>query len=583
MTLLAGWIETTITDKDAERLLQSYVTQSPDYTKKDVTIESSGFYALAANQQKIHVEQEVILVNAGNTALTLSVDKIIGGYRQKGDAFLEANPPEQALVIIDPKQKKLLLATDTIGLTNLYYALTKKGLVFGTSADSVIAHPEVKSDISAQSVYDYIYFHHCPSPNTIYQQVKKLEGGQVLVYQDGKIQTKHYWVPEFKETMPCSAEEMGKELQQKLIDSVARLSEGEDNTGAFLSGGLDSSSVAGALAKVYPNKAKTFSMGFPVEGYDEIEYANIAVKRFNTRQHEYYLTPEDTVKAIPDIAAYYDEPFGNSSALAAYYCAKVAKDNGISVILGGDGGDEIFAGNERYAQQLVFDYYKQVPSLVKHSMEGVLNHLPGLMAKQKLFFKAKRYIDQAKIPLPDRLQDYNFLHRHIGAEIFHTDFLQQLDTERPIELLREAYHRPEQASHVNRMLYMDWKTTLHDNDLVKVNKMCEMAGVTVRYPLLTQEIIELSCKIPSVEKLQAKKLRKFYKQAMADFLPEKIINKDLIEKIQHASQKTDIKSLLLKIDAIQAAQKGIQANANLRLTLETMMMQIGRGRESINK
>lgn len=525
MTLLAGWVETALIGKDAKHLLQSYIAQSTDYNKQDVAIECTGFYALAANQQKISIEQGIVLINAGNTSLTQSTDKLIASYQQKGAVFLESTPIEQAIIIIDPGQKTLLLATDSIGLTNLYYASTTRGLVFGTSADSVIAHPEVKSDISAQSVYDYVYFHHCPSPHTIYQQVKKLEGGQVLVYNEGKIQIKHYWLPEFQESMPRSAAEMGKELQQKLIDSVARLSEGEKTTGAFLSGGLDSSSVAGALAQVYPNKAKTFSMGFPVEGYDEIEFANIAVKRFNTRQHEYYLTPEDTVKAIPDIAAYYDEPFGNSSALAAYYCAKVAKDNGISVILGGDGGDELFAGNERYAQQLVFDFYKKVPGLVSHGMEGILNHLPDFLARQKLFFKAKRYIDQAKTPLPDRLQDYNFLHRHEGGEIFQNNFLKQIDSERPLNILRESYHRPEQASTLNRMLYMDWKTTLHDNDLVKVNKMCEMAGVTVRYPLLTQEIVELSCNIPSTDKLQAKELRKFYKQAMTDFLPDEIINK----------------------------------------------------------
>jgi len=525
MTLVAGWVETTITGKDAERLLQLDVAQSPNYIKRDVVVESSNFYTIAASQKKIKVEHDIVLVNAGNTSLNLSAEKIIADYRKKGDEFLESNPIEQALIIIEPQQKKLLLATDPIGLTNLYYALTNKGLVFGTSADNLIAHPEVKSDISAQSVYDYVYFHHCPSPHTIYQQVRKLEGGQLLIYQDGKIEIKNYWLPEFKETMPATSEEMGARLKQKLVDSVARLSVGEENTGAFLSGGLDSSSVAGALAQVYPDKAKTFSMGFPVEGYDEIEYANIAVKRFNTRQHEYYLTPEDTVKAIPDIAAYYDEPFGNSSALAAYYCAKVAKENGITVMLGGDGGDELFAGNERYAQQLVFDYYKQVPSFISKSMEGVLNHLPSLIAKQKLFFKAQRYIDQAKTPLPDRLQDYNFLHRHLGAEIFQVEFLQQIDSEKPLDLLRESYHRPQQASTVNRMLYMDWKTTLHDNDLVKVNKMCEMAGVTVRYPLLTQEIVELSCEIPSAAKLQTNELRKFYKQAMVGFLPEEILNK----------------------------------------------------------
>ncbi len=525
MTLIVGWVDTIIKAKDAERLLKSHISNAPRFTIKDVMVESSAFYALAANQQKIHNVQGTLLVNAGNTELTMSADEIISNYQQEGNIFLESNPVEQALVIIDSSQKKLILATDPIGLTQLYYALTDNGLVFGKTADSVIAHPEVKPDISAQSVYDYVYFHHCPSPNTIYQQVKKLEGGQVLVYQDGKIQLKHYWTPKFQETMPSSTTELGKELQQKLIDSVARLSVGENETGAFLSGGLDSSSVAGALSKVYPDKAKTFSMGFPVEGYDEIEFANIAVDYFKTRQTEYYLTPEDTVKAIPDIAAYYDEPFGNSSALAAYYCAKVAKDNGISVMLGGDGGDEIFAGNERYAQQLVFDYYQQVPSIIGNSMEGILNHLPALLAKQKLFFKATRYIEQAKIPLPDRLQDYNFLHRHVGSEIFQTDFLRQINAEQPLDLLREMYHRPEQASTLNRMLYMDWKTTLHDNDLVKVNKMCEMAGVTVRYPLLSQEIVDLSCKIPSSDKLQAKQLRKFYKQAMADFLPEKIINK----------------------------------------------------------
>jgi len=525
MTLLAGWVDTVIKAKDAERLLKSHISNVPSFTTKDVTVESSAFYALAANQQKIHNVQGTLLVNSGNTELITSAEEIIGNYQQKGITFLESNSVEQALVIIDSDQKKLILATDPIGLTQLYYAQTDKGLVFGATADSVIAHPEVKSDISAQSVYDYVYFHHCPSPCTIYQQVKKLEGGQTLVYQNGIVQIKHYWMPKFKETIPSSTVEMGKELQQKLIDSVARLSVGENETGAFLSGGLDSSSVAGALSKVYPNKAKTFSMGFPVDGYDEIEFANIAADHFKTRQTEYYLTPEDTVKAIPDIAAYYDEPFGNSSALAAYYCAKVAKDNGISVILGGDGGDEIFAGNERYAQQLIFDYYQQVPSIISKSMEGVLNHLPALLAKQKLFFKTKRYIEQAKIPLPDRLQDYNFLHRHAGSEIFQADFLQQINIEQPLDLLRETYHRPEQASTLNRMLYMDWKATLHDNDLVKVNKMCEMAGVTVRYPLLSQEIIDLSCEIPSSDKLQAKQLRKFYKQAMAGFLPEKIINK----------------------------------------------------------
>jgi len=161
MTLLAGWVETTITGKDAELVLQKHIDQSLNYTKNDVRVESSTFYVLAINPKKIKSEQQVILVNAGNTSLTDSAN-IIENYQKNGDVFLEKSPVEQAIVIIDPDQKKLLLATDPIGLTNLYYALTNNGLVFGTSADSVIAHPEVKADISAQSVYDYVYFHHVP-------------------------------------------------------------------------------------------------------------------------------------------------------------------------------------------------------------------------------------------------------------------------------------------------------------------------------------------------------------------------------------------------------------------------------------
>jgi asparagine synthase (glutamine-hydrolysing) len=417
------------------------------------------------------------------------------------------------------------LASDPIGLCNIYYAETKHGLVFGSSADYVIRHPDVSDQISAQSVYDYVYFHHCPSPNTIYQQVKKLEGGQRLIYEEGKIKLVRYWNPTFQEHLAGGLYQASEELLQLLIDSVKASVDGVDNTGAFLSGGLDSSSVAGALAKVFPGKAKTFSMGFPVEGYNEIEYANIAVKHFNTRQHEYYVTPEDTVNAVPLIAAYYDEPFGNSSALAAYYCAKLAKDNGVNRLLAGDGGDEIFAGNERYAKQMLFEHYHRLPGFATAAIEAGLNYLPASLANLKIPFKAKRYIDQANTQMPDRLQDYNFLHRHDVNDVFNQNFLDQIDVNEPLQLLRDSYQRPENASTLNRMLFMDWKTTLHDNDLVKVNRMCEMVGVDVCYPLLDQRIVDLSCRIPSDIKLKGQKLRWFYKQAMADFLPDQIINK----------------------------------------------------------
>jgi asparagine synthase (glutamine-hydrolysing) len=352
-----------------------------------------------------------------------------------------------------------------------------------------------------------------------------LEGGQLLTYQDGKIALQYYWMPVFSEQGAYSLEQSGQALRNEILEAVRQSAADSNVTGAFLSGGLDSSSVAGALSKVYPEQAKTFTMGFPVEGYDEIEYARIAVERFKTQPHEYYVTPDDTVAAVPKIAAYYDEPFGNSSALAAYYCAKLAKDNGIQVMLAGDGGDELYAGNERYAKQLLFNRYYRIPGFARTLLRAGLYNTPDVLLKNKILFKAKRYVEQAEVPLPDRLQDYNFMNRHPAQEIFTGDFLTGIDIDRPIQSLRDCYHRPENASALNRMLYMDWKTTLHDNDLVKVNRMCEMIGVEVRYPLLSNAIVDLSCRIPSSEKLKGQQLRWFYKQAMRDFLPEAIINK----------------------------------------------------------
>ncbi|OQW79234.1 MAG: asparagine synthase [Proteobacteria bacterium ST_bin11] len=519
MTKFAGWMGSSLQKEESVALLGEMTAADSTFS-----VRHGESYALSTSASDITQLNGAVLLIPQSGSRKGGSHSLLEVYLNRGVDFLVGLPEADTLVLIDTDRQRLILATDPIGLSNIYYAEIAGGLIFGSSADFIVRHPQVSNSISPQAVFDYIYLNHCPSPSTIYRQVKKLEGGQCLVYENGRVRLNHYWLPVFHE-QACDLQNAGRELQQELIDAVRSMADNEDNTGAFLSGGLDSSSVAGALAKVFPDKAKTFSMGFDADGYDEIAYANIAVQHFNTRQHQYYVTPEDTVNAVPAIAAYYDEPFGNASALAAYYCAKLAKDRGVNRLLAGDGGDEIFAGNERYAKQMLFENYHRLPKFLSAGLEATLNALPDLIAKQKLPFKAKRYIEQANAAMPDRLQDYNFLHRHAAADIFKADFLAQIDTDAPLRQFREDYWRPESASTLNRMLYLDWKNTLHDNDLVKVNRMCEMAGVEVCYPLLDRRILDLSCRIPSNDKLRGQKLRWFYKQAMTDFLPERIINK----------------------------------------------------------
>jgi asparagine synthase (glutamine-hydrolysing) len=463
----------------------------------------------------------VRLAAAGGHAAALAE-----AWRRRGEHLWRDLAGSFALAVLDPAQGAVFLALDRIGQSHLFYAPYPGGLVFGSNADAVVRHPAVSDAIDPQAVYDYVYCHHCPSPGSIYRQVRKLEGGQYLLFRAGQERLERYWLPEFREDPGCPVETLEEQLRADIFGAVARLDDGaERRVGAFLSGGLDSSTVAGALARVRPEQAHTFTIGFAVEGYDEMAYARIAAEHFRTKAHEFYLSPDDAVAAIPMIAAAYDEPFGNSSALPTYFCARLAKDSGMDLLLGGDGGDELFGGNERYARQLLFEPYGALPGVLRGGLAAGLKSLPGSLAGRFPFSKALRYVEQAQVPLPDRLQDYNFLHRTAPAEVFAQDFLASVDPGAPLAAQRECYRRVGDASALNRMLYLDWKITLHDNDLVKVNKMCELAGMPVAYPMLDDEVVALSCRVPSAAKVRRGQLRWFYKKAMADVLPEAILKK----------------------------------------------------------
>jgi asparagine synthase (glutamine-hydrolysing) len=290
---------------------------------------------------------------------------------------------------------------------------------------------------------------------------------------------------------------------------------------AFLSGGLDSSTVSGLLS-VHQPFARTFSIGFDAKGYDETEYALITAKHFNTTHHVHYLQPEEIVDNFVNVATHFDEPFGNSSAMAAYICASVARQHGVSVMLAGDGGDEIFAGNERYAKQKVFELFGALPKPLQSLLDSVTHSPLGALP---LMRKARSYVDQAKIPLPDRLDTYNFLNRFAPEQIFCDTFLAQVDTQAPVQAKRQRYQQSRATDPVDKMMYLDWKFTLADNDLVKVTSMCHKAGITVRYPLFEKEVVDFSCTVPADIKLPGNKLRDFYKNSFKGFLANETLNK----------------------------------------------------------
>ena len=442
-------------------------------------------------------------------------------YPTLGAAALGKLSGQFTLAILDPAHRTALLAIDRIGLEQFYYAPQAEGLLFATVPAALVRAGGFDTSIDLQAIYDYLYCHMIPSPRTIYRGLRKLPASHFLEWRDGALRVEPYWLPHFMEA-PIDVAATGHEMLEIIETLIQR--EATDipaaHLGAFLSGGLDSSTVAGMLARV-TKPTHTYSIGFAVPGYDEMDYARTAVRHFQTTPHEYYVTPDDVVECLPRIAAATAEPFGNSSLLPAYCCARFAREQGMTRLLGGDGGDELFAGNERYATQGIFELFGRLPAALQTLIGAAVSPLANI----PLARKAHSYVKQARVPLPDRMDSYAFLVRHDPAEIFNPDFLAQVRVEEPLELKRAAFFAPKEASTLNRMLYLDWHFTLHDNDLVKINTACRLAGVEIAYPLLDDALVEFSCRIPTAQKLRGMKLRWFYKEAVQDFLPKTIINK----------------------------------------------------------
>lgn len=449
---------------------------------------------------------------------------LAAAVRASPDAWPRLLGGHFAAAVLDTEAGTAELANDRIGVRGLYYGVSGGGdLVFGTRVAPLLAFPGIDGGLSEQGLYQYVYFHMVPSPGTIYRGLRKLEPAQRIRCVNGVLEHETYWRPQFIETTEAPLPDLNRRLHGLLDASVGAAAEDAPRLGAYLSGGLDSSTVSGKLRDAQ-GSAHTFSIGFDAEGYDETPYARATAAHFGTEQHEYFVTPEDVVSGVQSIAAAYDEPFGNSSALPAYFCARLAREQGVDVLLGGDGGDEIFAGNERYRTQEVFERYLRVPPPVRGLLEVPFRVMPGLR-RAPLLRKADSYIRQAKTPLPDRLQSYNFLHRMRPEEVFSPDLLAQVDPAQPLALQRRRYHEPQDASRVNRMLYLDWKFTLADNDLPKVTRTAELAGVEVRYPMLSDALVDFACQVPTGLKLKGDRLRWFYRQAMEGYLPERVLTK----------------------------------------------------------
>jgi asparagine synthase (glutamine-hydrolysing) len=445
-------------------------------------------------------------------------ERLLDAFDTHGAAALEHVRGSFALAVVDPARRYALLAVDRMGIEAMAYAVVERDVVFASRADWVAGVLGRASEVDPQAVFDYLFFHMVPAPQTIYRGVRKLLPGQFAEYRDGALRLDFYWRMHYVDRPTMSEVELTRQFRALLPGAVARQLDGR-KAGTFLSGGTDSSTVTGILSTLQKEPVDAYSIGFQAEGFDEMAYARLAAQRYAVKHHSYYVTPADVVAAVPRVAAAYDEPFGNASAVAVYHCALQARRQGTQIMLAGDGGDELFGGNARYAKQKIFEAYGTIPAALRsHLLEPLARRAPGMR-------KVRSYIEQATVPLPDRLESYNFLFRADLASMLAPEFQAAVRPDHPFSQMREVYERTDSRSPINRMMHLDLKQTLADNDLRKVNVMCRLAGVDVRYPMLDDDLVAFSGLVPPSGKVRGLQLRHFFKQALKDFLPAEILIK----------------------------------------------------------
>ncbi len=539
MSGLCGWVGYSATDADNRQLIEKMAVPIVRFDGGEALTltKSMAAMAIAADDRHMYSYQNDGVVAAlwGQVRYQgkppRDFDRIGGiakvladGCQSKGGNIFTDLEGEFTFCMLNEDTGAAVLAVDRMCTRSLSYQVSGEALIFSTSADAIIQHPLANSEISSQSLFNYIYFHMVPSPGSIYKDQRRLLPGQYLIFKKGEVKSDFYWKVAFDNIEKRPFNELKFELRGLLRSSV-REATGGQAVGAFLSGGTDSSTIAGVLGEVTGQPARTYSIGFEAEGYDEMKYARIAAKHFSTQHNEYYVTPDDVVAAIPQIAAIFDQPFGNASAIPAFYCARMAKTDGLTRILGGDGGDELFGGNERYAKQHLFTYYKHLPLVLrKRLIEPIAFGIAG-SERLALVRKARSYIEQALTPMPARMENYNLLRRYGYEAVFTEDFLATVDIARPSELLDEVYYQAQTESMINNMLAFDFKMTLADNDLPKVVKACELAGINVGFPLISNELVEFSTRLEPQLKLKGTKLRYFFKESLRGFLPDEILAK----------------------------------------------------------
>lgn len=457
----------------------------------------------------------------GHTFKTHSdTEAIVHAYEEYGPGCLTDLRGMFAFAIWDDKARSLFVARDRVGKKPLYYTTTRKGtFVFGSELKSILEHPDVNRELDPKALDAYFTLGYVPDPLSIFRDVHKLPPGHYLTLKDGQINVTQYWDFQFREVAPRSEEDYLEELRALLDESVRLRLISDVPLGAFLSGGIDSSTVVGLMARNMDQPVKTFSIGFHEDSYNELEFARITAKKFGTDHHEFFVTP-DICSVVDELVWHFDEPFADSSAIPTYMVSKLARDH-VTVILSGDGGDELFAGYTRYVIERKRGGFERLPrSLREGVMRPLSEHLPHAAWGRNFLHNVSlspiaRYLDSVSV--------FTTLNR---KELYTADFSRSVGTGGYVNgVFQELAARVTTGEAVDKLLYIDSRTYLPGDILTKVDRMSMAVSLEARAPLLDHKLIDFVTGIPASLKLSGLETKYLLKQSVKDIVPGEILNR----------------------------------------------------------
>jgi asparagine synthase (glutamine-hydrolysing) len=441
-------------------------------------------------------------------------------YEEFGDALVEHLNGMFALALWDSRRRRLLLARDRFGEKPLFWCVFDNTLLFASEPKVLLAHPAVRTSLNLQALRQYLSFDYVPAPLTIYQDINKLPAAHTLTLENGEIKTQCYWSLSYKTRQPPPTEiEAAEELQALLAESV-RLRLGSDvPLGVLLSGGVDSSSIAALAVRASSEAVKTFSISFAESSFDESQYARAVAKFLGTDHHEERLSANLAANLVGEIGSWMDEPFSDPSLVPTYLLSRFTRKH-VTVALGGDGGDELFAGYPMYRGHRWAENYAKVPRLLRAAViEPLIGLLPVKTKNLSFDYKATRFIAGMKYDQVARHHVWFGSFSPAEQEMLLTPEVQRASDGDIYRDARRMLAECDSTDVVERMQSLDTRLYLAEDILTKVDRASMAVSLEVRAPFLDPRVAEFAASLPANYKLRGRKTKYILKRAMQSSLP----------------------------------------------------------------